>query len=137
MVAPFRPQSARPASHGRRRAASVVAVSLQRWFQERAAGVLAGSIALWSPAVGQEPRAVLVRNQRRLWGSCSADGTLRFNWRLVQLEPSLLDYVVVHELSHLNVRNHSAVFWSEVGRVQPDYPALRRRLRKAGALVVL
>ncbi len=110
---------------------------VKRWYRARALEAVRESVAFWSPAVGRTPSDVRVRDQKRLWGSCAADGTIRFNWRLVQLDPSLIDYVVVHELSHLIVRNHSPLFWNEVGRVMPDYLARRKRLRQAGALVLL
>lgn len=116
---------------------SAVAAALQRWYRARAAEYLHGSVVLWSRTAGYEPREVLVRDQRRIWGSCSANGTLRFNWRLVQLDLGLLEYVVVHELCHLGVRNHSKAFWTEVQRVLHDYGERRSRLRRAGARVVL
>ena len=116
---------------------AVVANGLERWYRDRAAEHLATRVAQWSPVVGHEARAVFVRSQKRLWGSCGPDGTLRFNWRLVQLAPALIDYVVVHELSHLEVRNHSATFWAKVASVQSDYAERRLRLRREGALVVL
>lgn len=114
-----------------------VAAGLERWYRGRAAEDLGARVALWWPVVGSEPRDVLVCDQRRRWGSCSADGMLRFNWRLVQLDPVLIDYVVVHELAHLRVRDHSARFWAEVGRVQPDFALRRQRLRRASGMVVL
>ena len=116
---------------------SAVATGLERWYRAQAAEALAESVRFWSPAVGREPSRIIVRDQKRLWGSCAADGTLRFNWRLVQLAPSLIDYVVVHELSHLRVRNHSSRFWTEVARVQPDHAERRKALRRAGTRVVL
>lgn len=83
---------------------------------------------------GSRPR-VLIGDQRRRWGSCARDGTLRFNWRLMMLEQTLVDYIVVHELAHLNVKNHSVDFWRQVSQVMsyykyPDYRFLRRRLRE-------
>jgi hypothetical protein len=74
----------------------------------------------------------MIRNQRRRWGSCSADGTLRFNWRLVMAPPAIIEYVVVHELAHLRVPNHSPAFWAEVARFIPDYKARRTALRQLG-----
>ena len=79
---------------------------------------------------------VLIGDQRRRWGSCARNGTLRFNWRLMMLEQTLVDYVVVHELAHLKVRDHSGNFWRQVSQVMsyygyPDYRYLRRLLREA------
>ena len=60
--------------------------------------------------------------------SASADGRIRLNWRLMHLKPALIDYVVVHELSHLRVMDHSPQFWDAVGTVMPDHAVLRKEL---------
>ena len=87
----------------------------------------------WLPRLGggAVPK-VLIRDQRQRWGSCALDGTLRFNWRVVMLEPALVDYVIVHELAHLTVRNHSADYWDLVVRIMPDAQERRRTLRAVG-----
>ena len=80
---------------------------------------------------------MLVRDQRQRWGSCAPDGTLRFNWRVVMLEPDLAEYVVVHELAHLKVSGHSAKYWALVSGLLPDAQQRRRRLRESGRLLPL
>lgn len=65
--------------------------------------------------------AIEVRNQRTKWGSCSGDGTLGLNWRLLLARPEIVDYVVVHELAHLEVANHTDAFWRLVADHDPDY----------------
>ena len=75
---------------------------------------------------------VLIREQKTRWGSCSADGTLRFSWRLAMVDWDLIDSVAVHELAHLEVMNHSPDFWEVVLRVMPDARDRRRRLGEAG-----
>ena len=108
--------------------------ALGRWYAERAREAIDESVARWSALTeGRPPTRVLVRNQRQRWGSCSPDGTLRFNWRLVMLDPTLLDYVVVHELTHLEVPNHGPGFWRAVARLLPDHVARRKRMREAAA----
>ena len=69
--------------------------------------------------------------QRQPWGSCAPDGTLGFNWRVVMLEPALVEYIIVHELVHLRAKNHSQDFWRVVAEVIPDVERLLR-LREAG-----
>jgi predicted metal-dependent hydrolase len=71
--------------------------------------------------------------QRTLWGSCSPSGTLSFNWKLVLAPFDVLDYVVVHELCHLRVRNHSRRFWSTVEQRRPQWRQQRDWLRDHGA----
>ena len=109
-----------------------IEAALERWYRERAAEVFAARVARWAPEVGATPSRVLVRAQRRRWGSCAADRSLRFNWRLMLAEPEIVDYVVVHELAHLLVPSHSGAFWDVVARVLPEHRALRRRLVEAG-----
>ena len=103
------------------------------WYRGRAEERLPACVARWQPRLGRGsvPR-VLIRDQRQRWGSCAPDGTLRFNWRAVMLEPSLIDYIVVHELAHLSVRSHSPEFWQIVTAAMPDAQHRRRRLREAG-----
>ena len=110
-----------------------VRAALVAWYRARAAELLAESVARWLPVMGRSdmPR-ILVREQRTRWGSCSADGTLRFSWRLAMVEPELIDSVAVHELAHLGVMNHSPAFWEVVLRAMPDAKDRRRRLAKAG-----
>ena len=108
------------------------------WYRKRAALRLEASVAKWWPrfGVGDQPR-VLIRNQRQRWGSCAPDGTLRFNWRVVMLEPALAEFVVVHELAHSSVKNHSPDFWALVNLVLPDAQKRRRRLREVGQMLAL
>ena len=110
-----------------------VRAALVAWYRAQALELLTGSVARWLPVMGRsEMPPVLVRGQRDRWGSCSADGTLRFSWRLVMLEPDLIDSVVVHELAHLEVMNHSPAFWDVVVRAMPDARQRRKRLDETG-----
>ncbi|MCC7363173.1 MAG: M48 family metallopeptidase [Dehalococcoidia bacterium] len=111
---------------------TAIRAAFVRWYRRRAGDSVRSAIERWSKVVGAAPTAVAVRDQRRRWGSCAPDGTLRFNWRIAMAEPELLDYVVVHELAHLVHRNHSREFWSLVELAMPDYPLRRKRLREAG-----
>ena len=119
-----------------------VRAALVVWYRERAAELLADSVARWLPVMSRNrpPRPerincnprVLVREQKTRWGSCSADGTLRFSWRLAMVEQELIDSVAVHELAHLEVMNHSPAFWDVVLRAMPDAKERRKRLAEAG-----
>ncbi len=111
--------------------------ALRDWYRRRADEVIRDRVAQWEQVAGYGPSRVFIRDQRRRWGSCSPDRTLRFNWRLVMLEPRLIDYVVVHELAHLVRPHHRPSFWAEVERLMPDYRARRAALREAGATLPL
>ena len=106
--------------------------AIAKWYWDRASERLPACVALWrgSFQVKDQPR-ILIGAQRSFWGSCSPGGTLRFSWRVMMLEPSLIDYIVVHELAHLKVPNHSPNYWSLVSQVLPDVKERRRGLREA------
>ncbi|MEX2008535.1 MAG: SprT family zinc-dependent metalloprotease [Candidatus Spechtbacterales bacterium] len=72
---------------------------------------------------------VSIKNQKTCWGSCSKKQNLNFNYRLLLLPAELADYVIVHELCHLKVLNHSPKFWASVAAILPDYQTLRAQLR--------
>ena len=85
-----------------------------------------------SERIGVEYRRIRIGGQRTRWGSCSPRGTLSFNWRLVLAPLEVLDYVVVHELCHLRVPNHSRRFWALVERHCPHWRQQRDWLREHG-----
>ncbi len=106
--------------------------AIEAWYRDRAAERLPVSIEKWMPRFGCEVEPqLLIRNQKRRWASCSSDGKLRFNWRVMMLEPWLIDYIVAHELAHLTHMNHSADFWGLVAKVMPDMQLRRQRLKEA------
>jgi predicted metal-dependent hydrolase len=75
-------------------------------------------------------RRVVVRNQKSRWGSCSYNGTISLNWRLIQLPAPVRDYIIVHELMHLRELNHSPRFWVEVAKACPDYRSAEEWLKQ-------
>ncbi len=88
--------------------------------------------AHWAPLLGVTFGRVRVKDQRSLWGSCSREGNLNFNWRLALAPSEVLNYVVVHELAHRLEMNHSRRFWAHVEKACPDYRVHRRWLRENG-----
>jgi hypothetical protein len=106
--------------------------AIEAWYRREAATHAAARLAHFAPQVGRAARKLVIRAQRTRWGSCSARGTISLNWRLMQAPPEILDYVVVHELCHLLVPNHSPRFWAEVARVLPDWRRQRTQLRQFG-----
>jgi predicted metal-dependent hydrolase len=82
--------------------------------------------------LGRRPAALVLRDTRSRWGSCSAQGVLMFSWRLAMAPPAVLDYVAAHEVAHLAEMNHSRAFWATVARLLPDHAAPRAWLRAEG-----
>ena len=81
---------------------------------------------------GLEPARIRIAGQRTRWGSCALSGTVSLNWRLALAPPAVLDYVVVHELCHLRVPNHSRAFWALVEGRRPHWREQRTWLREHG-----
>ncbi|MEO8458296.1 MAG: SprT family zinc-dependent metalloprotease [Chloroflexota bacterium] len=106
--------------------------AVAQWYMKRGQTILNRRAAYWGERMDLEPAKVIAKEQRSQWGSCSHDGTLRFNWRIVMAEPELIDYVVVHELLHLRVRNHSPRYRADFARIMPDYRARELRLNEFG-----
>ena len=107
-----------------------------QWYRQRAVERLPKVVEVWRKRMGwPESPEVLIRDQRQRWGSCAPDGTLRFNWRVVMLTPTLLEYVVVHELAHLKISSHSTEYWALVSSLLWDTQQRRHRLREVGKLL--
>lgn len=85
------------------------------WFADRTPGRFAG----WR-----------LSSARTQWGSCSHNGRVRLNWRLVHFAPPVIDYVIAHELAHLRELNHGARFWNEVARLLPGFEAARDQIKR-------
>jgi len=96
----------------------------QAWFEQRA--------ACYAPALEVQVAAIRLSNAKTRWGTCHPDGRVHLNWRLIQMPPALIDYVVVHELAHLREPNHSPRFWRWVASILPDYEQRRVALRRDG-----
>lgn len=84
---------------------------------------------------GARVSRVVVRNQKSRWGSCSYNGTISLNWRLIQLPSQVRDYIIVHELMHLRELNHSQRFWNHVARACPNYQGAEDWLKQNSGLV--
>ena len=111
---------------------------IAEWYRARAMARLSEHVDRWWGRLGKGIKSrILIGDQKRRWGSCAADGTLRFNWRVMMLAPSLIEYVVVHELAHLTHLNHSADYWGLVASVMPDVNQRRQRIREAGQTLPL
>ncbi len=103
---------------------------LKAWFRQRAEERLPSRLKELATALGVAPAGVQVRAQKSRWGSCSSNGRISLNWRLVLLPLKLADYVLVHELCHLRHMDHSEDFWNLVASLIPDYLERRERIAR-------
>lgn len=107
--------------------------ALVRALRARALAWYRGRVEEYCHRLGVEVPAVSLSSAATRWGSCSTRSGIRLHWRLIHLEPALIDYVVAHEVAHLAEMNHSPRFWAVVERLYPDWRTARAALRRAAA----
>lgn len=100
------------------------------WLQDEAKRVFAERLDIYAARLGVSYSSMTLSSAGTRWGSCSVEGSIRLNWRLIHYALPLIDYVVAHELAHLLEMNHSARFWAAVESVYPDYDGAKAALRK-------
>lgn len=100
----------------------------QIWLQERATDLFGHRLQHYLDLAGQTIRSWSLSSAQGRWGSCSSQRRIRLNWRLIHLPPTLIDYVIAHEVAHLQEMNHSPAFWRVVARLYPDYKQARDTL---------
>jgi len=103
--------------------------TVQAWLMRQAKRLFTERLQHYAPQLGVQWTKLTLSSAGTRWGSASSSGAIRLNWRLVHLRLSIIDYVVVHELSHLRVMDHSPRFWDTVASIVPDYAALRGQLK--------
>jgi predicted metal-dependent hydrolase len=111
--------------------------ALERWYRRRAREEVADRLDDATARAGSDYASLSIRGQRTRWASCSSRGAMSFNWRLLLAPAEILDYVVEHEVAHLEVLGHSRRFWALVGRRCPDYRRHERWLRRYGSTLRL
>lgn len=95
--------------------------ALTAWLKEQALQIISERITLYANVMGVTPGTIKLSEAKARWGSCGAKNNLNFAWRLIMCPLSVIDYVVVHELSHITYKNHSPAFWARVKTVLPTY----------------
>lgn len=103
------------------------------WLKRQAQLLFAQRMAQMQSQCPRPPGKLSLSSARTRWGSCTARGDIRLNWRLVQAPLAIIDYVLAHELAHLQHMNHSAAFWQETARLFPDWQNARHWLKQQGA----
>ena len=102
---------------------------VQGWLQGEAKRVFGERLAIYAEKLGVNYRAYALSSAATRWGSCSSDGKIRLNWRLIHFPLSIIDYVVAHELAHLREMNHSPRFWQTVESIFPEFREARQTLK--------
>ncbi|WP_420995987.1 M48 family metallopeptidase [Cupriavidus sp. 30B13] len=102
---------------------------VQGWLQHQARRLLAQRLDHYAEKLGVRHSAFALTSAATRWGSCTADGKIRLNWRLMHFPMSMIDYVAAHELAHLKEMNHSPRFWDTVASIFPEFRDARAQLR--------
>lgn len=106
-----------------------LSAALRKFYEKSGREQLTKSVGYHSQLMNLYPRALSFRSQKTRWGSCSSKGNVSLNWRLIAAPNECLDYVVIHELSHLKYQNHSKRFWNLVETYSPNWKIHRKWLR--------
>jgi len=110
----------------------VLKKALEKWYRGEAKKMVLERIEFYKPKFNIELGQIRIKQQKKRWGSCTYKGDLLFNWRIVMAPSHVIDYIIVHELSHLTNKNHSKKFWKTVENIIPDYKERRKWLKDYG-----
>lgn len=112
-------------------------LEFERWYRRQAKKIITERVNSYAGQHGFQYSKIGITSARTRWGSCSATGSLNFSWRLIQAPMDMVNYVVVHELVHTAIHNHSKRFWNRVEKILPDYREHRMWLQKNGHLLLV
>ena len=114
-----------------------IKVAITKWYKQMAKVKILERVTYYERLFPEKRGPVIVKEQKKRWGSCSQDGTLRFNWRIIMAPEYIIDYIVVHEMCHLRYMNHAREFWDLVQHIQPDYKIRKEWLKRNGITLEL
>lgn len=101
-----------------------------KWYRAQAEEVIGGRVFHYGRIMDLYPKRMAIRTQKRMWGCCDYNTqTIHFNWQIILSPLKVIDYVVVHEMCHLTIPNHSRRFWAKVKKFMPDFEEYRKWLK--------
>ncbi|MBP2653663.1 MAG: hypothetical protein H6Q73_1232 [Firmicutes bacterium] len=109
--------------------------ALRQWYIRTATEYLILRTAYWSKQIGICSQHISIREQKTRWGSASPSGNINYNWHIIMAPSKIIDYLIVHELCHIKIPNHSTDFWKLVAQSLPDYNECRSWLKQNGQLL--
>ena len=104
----------------------------EHWLRQEAERIIKERISFINRDNRFKVNRIFIRNQKTKWGNCSSKGNISFNWRLVKAPLEVVDYLIIHELVHLEEMNHSKAYWEKVSQIYPNYKEANKWLKKVG-----
>jgi predicted metal-dependent hydrolase len=126
------PQTMHPDEHG-----DQIEQALIRWMKKQTKQLVEQIVQVYALKKQLFPRSITVKTQKSRWGSCGIHNDININWLLIMAPKEVLEYVVVHELCHIKVKNHSSQFWALVADHLPDYKSRRLWLKQQGRSLMM
>ncbi len=112
-----------------------IKAELENWYIKQAKKVIHERLNYQAKQMGTNFKSVMFSDTKSKWGTCFHDNSLQFNWRLIMAPLMVMDYVIIHELTHTTEKNHSNDFWRNVGKFTPAYKQHRKWLNENGHLL--
>ena len=109
--------------------------AIESFYKQKAIEKIIPLTKKWAKNMGVEPEHISFRYSKNRWGSCSSTNRISFNYHLVKLSSSLIEYVVIHELAHITFQNHSKDFWKLVHKYLPNYQVKEDKIREFEKLI--
>ncbi len=125
------------AGHTEPKQKELIQKALQRWLMSEGKVYLINRADYFSGLIHMEYKSITLKTVSSIWGSCSRDQKLTFNWKLMLTPPEVIDYVVAHEISHLKHKHHQKTFWEQVAQFDPEYKTHRAWLRKNSSSITI
>ena len=99
------------------------------WYKKEAQRILTDRVKYYAENYSLKYNKITIKEQKTVWGTCNSKNDLTFNWKIIMFNLDIVDYIVVHELSHSIHKNHSKSFWNLVESILPNYKELRKKLK--------
>ncbi len=114
-----------------------LSLAFKRWYYENGEKKLNDRLSIYTPKMNVVPSKVKLKDQKMRWGTCTPDGSIYLNWRIIMSPIPIVDYLLVHELAHLRYPDHSKNYWKFVQSIIPNYEQRKEWLRINGPLLSL
>ena len=110
---------------------------IEKWYRQKSLEKLMERVKYYEKYFDKRIKSVKVKEQKRRWASCTYDNRILFNWRNIMAPPKVFDYIVIHEMCHMDFKDHSKNFWNRVEEIMPDYKKYHNWLKENGIMMVL